>query len=62
MVCLADIACSRIIFAVRRVVTQWFHINFVAFVHHDNVIVTARCLYPNFPKSVFARIGTVFAT
>jgi hypothetical protein len=59
---LADIACAWISFAVRGVITQWFHINLAAFVNHDGIHVAACCCRPNLLESIIASVDTVFAT
>jgi len=42
MICLADVRCTGIIPAVRRVIAQGFHVNIVAFIDHDDVVVASR--------------------
>lgn len=62
MVGLADIACAWISFAVRRVITQWFHVNLAAFFNHDGIHVAACCCRPNLLESIITSIDTVFTT
>jgi hypothetical protein len=40
MALLANVTCSLIIFAIRRVITEWFHLFFCTLVHHDGIHVT----------------------
>jgi len=43
VVVLAYVSCSGVRLAVRRMITEWFHAFFRAFVHGDRVVITTRC-------------------
>jgi hypothetical protein len=62
VVLLPDVASPRVSLAVRRMITQWFHLFFRALVYHDCVHVAAGCCHSHFLERVLACIRTVFAS
>lgn len=60
VIVLPDVTCFGIISAIRRMITKWSHVLFIAFIYHDNIKI-ARCGFdPNLLKNIFASILTVF--
>jgi hypothetical protein len=59
MIVLAKIRCLWVVFAVRRMITQWFHAFLVTFVHHNCVEVATCLLDSHALESVIASIGSV---
>jgi hypothetical protein len=43
---LADVGRSSIVPAVRRMITQWLHSLFAAFIDHDRIVVATGGLHP----------------
>lgn len=60
VICLADVSGSGIRFAVRRMITQWFHLQLGARVDHDRIIVSACCIDPNSLELVNSSVNTIF--
>jgi len=62
MIALTDVLSFRIVFAVARVIAQWFHANFFALSNHDVVVIAALCERPDALKLVQTCVVTTFAT
>lgn len=59
VICLTDVRCPRVRFAVGGVITEWLHFLFSAFVHTQRVIVATGSMNPHFLESIRSSVGTV---
>lgn len=59
VICLADVSGSGIRFAVRRMITQWFHSLFGTFVNSYGIVVATHCLRTEPLEFVNTRVRTI---